>query len=182
MKMKLNVPQLVCALLTLLAFFLIPFVAFGVPGVRIALYKVTALQLMEHVNQWMALPLVFAVAMLIVALLSQRTATLAVGGLTLLGMIVLGASLSSLLANSGLTQLINTAASSITQTNISVSGLVDVISSAGAWLYLGYYLYLLFTVLFIVGGLLELGSTPTRGGGGGRVNVAPPNNRGGMYK
>lgn len=171
MQVKVNWFQVACALLAILAFCFIPFASFGVPGVRIALYRITALSLMNHVNQWMAIPLIGAILMLVVSFLGSRTATLVTGLLSFIATAVLGLSMSSVLANSGVAQLLGGTAEQLTQGAINLSGLVGAISSISIWLSIGFYLYLLFSALFILVGVIAIGPAPARGGSG-RPNIA----------
>ena len=171
MQVKVNWFQVACALLAILVFCLLPFASFGVPGVRIALYRFSALNMMNHVNQWMSIPLIGAILMLVVAFLGNRTATLVTGLLSFISTAVLGVSLSSILANSGIAQLFNGAASQLTQSVTSISGLVGAISSMTIWLSAGFYLDLLFSALFILVGIIAGSPAPARGGSG-RPNMA----------
>jgi hypothetical protein len=186
MQIKINPLQLVCALLTLLCYCLIPFVYFGIPGIRIPLFRVTALQFWLWVSDWMILPLLMAVLMLIASLFSRQKLTVVIGSVSLISVIVLGVSLSSVLANSDLARLISNAASKISQNSLNLTSIVDVVSSASMTLYFGFYLYLLFTGLFLFFGLLSPGDMrgPAAGSGGrsnAYKNASQANRRGKMY-
>lgn len=185
MQVKVNWFQAACALLAILVFCLLPFASFGVPGVRIALYRFSALSIMNHVNQWMSIPLIGAILMLVVAFLGSQTASLVTGLLSFIATAILGLSLNGILANSGIAQLVNGAASQLTQGAVNISSLVGTLSSISVWLSVGFYLYLLFSALFILFGVISL-SPATNRGGSGRPNIASsvssPSRRQNMYK
>ncbi|NLI20489.1 MAG: hypothetical protein GX418_02915 [Clostridiales bacterium] len=167
MQIRFNPLQAASAGLAILSYCVFPFLYFGIPGIRIPLYGMTALQFWYFVSDWMILPLILAVVMLAASLIRDRVLTVVTGGLAMLGTIVLGACLGPIIAGSGLTRLINSLASRASAGAVNLTPVISAIGTAAVNVHYGFFLYLLFCGLFLLFGLARIGENLTGAGGYG---------------
>lgn len=166
MKLKVNPFLLGCALLMVLSHFLLPLAKITLPVVHVALIRLTAPMLGTVAGDWMAVPLVLAVLMVLAALFDSPPVSIAAGALAFVGMLALGLSLNAIVASSDLSKLMQWAGNDVLKLSVDAGSVTNFLSAAMLRLALGFYAYLLLAVVYVALCFAEQDRRSVRGGGG----------------
>ena len=107
MQNKWNIPCAVCAVLSLLALLVTPFLRIQIPVPLFPGFPLTVWVFANSINGWMGVTLILALLMLAAVLMRNRTIQYVAGAAALVGYLVLGLAANALVAGSNLTQFAN---------------------------------------------------------------------------
>ncbi len=155
MKIHPNFAQLACAVLMLVLYCLLPVVSFVVV---VPLLHINGIVFATMLNAIMFLPIILSILLIFFSLFNQRKLSLIVSILSIIGIIVIGILIKAIIVNGNLkwlkgstTLLMNALNNADSASGImDISQSIDWIASNFLVLGLGYYAYVLLTVVFAI--------------------------------